>query len=338
MKPSNAKQAILSCINAGRPCFLWGPPGVGKSSIIAQISDELFAKNGNPPKERPYLRDVRALLLDPVDIRGLPSLNGDGFAHWAIPDFLPKEGRGLLFLDELNAAPRLVQAACYQLILDRKIGEYTLPHGWVVVAAGNNESDGAVTNRMPTALRNRFASHIDVDVDLDDFVAWALPAGIATEVVAFVRFRPNLLHDFDPTRQDKAFPTPRSWEFISDLMKTQPAKEIEYDLYAGCVGEGAAAEFTGFLRVFRKMTSPDVVLNDPKNAPVPEDPATLYAMCGALAARATEQTFERIVTYSDRLQPEFSVLTIRDSLKKEPELANTRPFIQWAANHKDVML
>jgi hypothetical protein len=338
MKPSNAKKALLSCIKANRPCFLWGPPGVGKSSLVAQVADEMFGSPEAATPERPYLRDIRAVLLDPVDLRGLPSLNGDGHAHWAIPEFLPKAGEGLLFLDELNAAPRLVQAACYQLVLDRKIGEYTLPDGWVVVAAGNNDTDGAVTNRMPTALRNRFASHVNVDVDLDDFVAWALQADIATEVIAFNRFRPNLLHDFDPTRQDKAFATPRSWEFISDLMKTKPDADIEYDLYAGCVGEGAAAEFTGFLRIYRKMTSPDVVLNDPKSAPVPDDPATLYAMCGALAARASEQTFERIVTYANRLDPEFSVLIVRDSLKKDENLAKTRSFIEWASKNKDVMM
>ena len=203
------------------------------------------------------LTDVRAILLDPVDLRGLPHLNGDGRAHWAPPAFLPRDGEGILFLDELTAAPPLTQAACYQLVLDRKLGEYRLPEGWRIVAAGNRENDRGVVYRMPSALANRFV-HIDIEVSLDDWTRWAAQHGIATEIIAFLRFRTALLHDFDPKRDDKAFPTPRSWSFVSRLLQS-PALDahIEYALIAGAVGLGAATEFMGFLKVARHIPSPD---------------------------------------------------------------------------------
>ena len=206
MKPRLVSQALAACIEVKQPCFLWGAPGVGKSQIVRQAAQALSLR----------VIDVRAVLLDPVDLRGLPAINGDKKAHWCPPAFLPVEGNGVLFLDELNAAPPLVQAACYQLVLDRQLGEYHLPAGWAVIAAGNRDTDRAVTSRMPSALANRFV-HLDFEADLADWATWALQAGVKTELIAFIRFRPGLLHDFDPKRNDKAFPTPRAWEFVSKI-------------------------------------------------------------------------------------------------------------------------
>ena len=280
------------------------------------------------------LIDIRAVLLDPVDLRGLPHVNGDGRAHWATPEFLPRDGEGVLFLDELNAAPPLVQAACYQLVLDRKLGEYTLPNGWAVAAAGNRETDRAVTSRMPSPLANRFV-HLDFAVDLDDWCRWALQTGVRSEVIAFVRFRPNLLHAFDPDH--KAFPSPRSWAFASKILGVQPDAGVEYDLLAGTIGEGAAAELTGFLRVFRQLPSPDAVLMTPDTAAVPDDPATLYALCGALARKASAANFDRVTDYAKRLPAEFSVLLVKDAITRTPECQQNQGFIAWAAEHGDVL-
>lgn len=326
MKPSVVKEALKQCIAAGRPPHIWGPPGIGKSEVVRQVADEL--KLG--------LIDVRAVLLDPVDLRGLPKINGDGMAHWCPPAFLPREGKGILFLDELNAAPPLVQAACYQLILDRKLGEYELPDGWVIIAAGNRETDRAVTSRMSSALANRFV-HIDFDVDVNDWIDWALGKGLQTELIAFIRFRPTLLHQFDPKRNEKAFPTPRSWEFTSDVLAAGNSK-IELDLATGIVGEGAATELMAFLKVYRNLPNPDVILMDPKSASVPQDPATLYAICGSLANKASDQNFERVITYSNRLPDEFSVLLVRDAVKRDNQLSLTRAFISWTQTHQDVLI
>lgn len=327
MKASLIRKSLEVCIEAKRPVFVWGPPGVGKSQTIHQVGKALNLT----------VADIRAVLLDPVDLRGLPHVNGDNRAHWCIPEFLPREGSGILFLDELNAAPPLVQAACYQLVLDRKLGEYELPPNWVVIAAGNRESDKAVTHRMPSALANRFV-HLSFDVDLDDWVRWALQNGIMTELVAFLRFRPGLLHAFDARSNDKAFPTPRAWEFVSDLLNSQPSAEIEYELIAGTVGEGAAAELLAFLKIFRNLPNADVVLMAPDKAAVPTDPATLYAICGSLARKASDNTMERICQYANRLPAEFSVLLVRDCVRQCESVVNTRAFVQWASDHADVLI
>lgn len=350
MKPSHVAEALKTLVLINQPVFVWGPPGVGKSQVVQQTAQTLTydaietklkkSAKALSKKLSPLhydLRDIRAVLLDPVDLRGLPTINGDNRAHWCPPEFLPREGKGILFLDELNAAPPLVQAACYQLVLDRKLGEYHLPDGWAVVAAGNRESDKAVTHRMPSALANRFV-HINFEVDLNDWVVWALDKGIMTEVIAFLQWRPALLHAFDPSKNDKAFATPRSWESVSNMLKQTPSKDIEYELIKGAVGEGAAAELLGFLKIFRGLPNPDAVLMNPDQADVPTDPATLYAICGALAPKASEQTMGRLVKYANRLPAEFSVLLVRDSIRNDNNVVNSRAYIEWASAHSDVLI
>jgi hypothetical protein len=327
MYPSKVASALATLLPIQQPAFIWGAPGVGKSQVVAQVAAEMKYE----------LRDIRAVLLDPVDLRGLPRVNGDGRAHWCPPVFLPTEGQGVLFLDELNSAPPLVQAACYQLILDRQLGEYRLPDGWTVVAAGNREQDRAVTHRMPSALANRMV-HLDFEVCLEDWIAWAQSTGIQSEVVSFLRFRPNLLHDFDPTTADRAFPTPRSWEFVSDILKACPDTEVEYDLYCGAVGEGAAAEFAGFLNVWRELPDPDCVLEAPTTTAVPEEPAAVYAICEALARKARPETMEALVAYGSRLPVEFSVLLMRDAVRQDADIVETPAFARWAQVNAHVLV
>jgi hypothetical protein len=327
MKLSNVAEALKALIKAGRPGFLWGPPGVGKSDIVRQIAADL----------KRTLIDVRAVLLDPVDLRGIPTVTEDGTTRWAPPSFLPSgKGKFILFLDELNAAPQLVQAACYQLVLDRKLGEYELPKDAIVIAAGNRETDRAITSRMSSALASRFV-HINVDVDLEDWVKWALNRGIQTELIAFLRYRPNLLHAFDPQKNEKAFPCPRTWEFVSDVFAVA-GDEIEYELVSGIVGEGAAAELIGFLKIFRSLPDPDLIIMSPEKVSVPDDPATKYAICGALAQKASDQNFDNIVKYANRLDPEFSVLLVRDAIERDDSLVNTQAFIKWSTDHSDVLI
>lgn len=321
MKASAVLKALQSLVKSRQPVFLWGGPGLGKSSVIKQLAASLKLP----------LQDVRALLLDPVDLRGLPFLGKDGRSQWAPPDFLPKDGAGILFLDELNAAPAMVQAGCYQLVLDRKLGEYTLPDGWAIVAAGNRDSDRAATNRMPTPLRNRFV-HLEFEVDLQEWCEWAIQNGIRPEAIAFLRFRPELLSAFD--RDQHAFPSPRSWEFVSRILASGPDKSVEHELFAGAVGAGAATEFSGFLRMFRELPNIDAILLNPHREPVPDAPAAQYAVASALAQCATDVNFERVCAYLERMPTEFNVLCVRDASLREPAIRHTPSYTKWAvANH-----
>lgn len=327
MKASEIADGLRSLIRIRQPVFLWGPPGIGKSQVVAQVGEQLGME----------INDVRAVLLDPIDLRGLPHINEDRQADWSIPAFLPKQGEGILFLDELNAAPPLVQAACYQLILDRRLGEYVLPDGWTVVAAGNRENDRAVTYRMPSALANRFV-HFDFDVDVDDWLDWATANALPPELISFIRFRPALLHDFDPKRNEKAFPTPRSWEFVARIISAAESERLEFNLIAGAVGQGAALELEGYLKIWRQLPESRTLLERPDTAEVPKDPATLYAVCEMLAQSADADTIQPIVTYADRLPSEFNVLLIRNSVGNDNTLVETPAFSSWAQANADVLV
>lgn len=352
MKASQVAIAVESILKAGHPPFIWGKPGIGKSDMVRQVADKMFAddygftidkygkfhdKTGKYVT-RPYLIDIRAVLLDPVDLRGIPTVNGNHMAHWCPPAFLPREGRGILFLDELVQAPPLVQSACMQLVLDRMIGDYRLPDGWHIIAAGNREGDKSGAHRMNKALANRFI-HIDFDVDIDEWVKWAIDHEIHPEIIAWVRFRPEMFNNFDPSKDDKAWCSSRTLEFLSHLIDTKPPQEIECDLYAGSIGTVAATDFVGFLRIYRNLPNPDLILKNPAKADVPTDPATLYALCGALGHRADAKNIDQVIAYANRMPDEFNVLMMATFVfRPKPELANNKSAIGWFAKHADIIL
>jgi MoxR-like ATPase len=344
MKPSQIAAALEALVRVRQPVFLWGAPGVGKSQVVAQVARRRGLE----------LRDVRAVLLDPVDLRGVPRIGEDGSTVWCPPSFLPRRGAGILFLDELNAAPPLVQAACYQLLLDRRIGEYELPGAWTVVAAGNRESDRAVTHRMPSALANRMV-HLDFEADIADWLAWAQATGVAPEVVAFLRFRPALLHVFDPARNDKAFPSPRSWEFVSRVLAAGPGAiggdgahgaavssaldaDVLRGVVRGAVGEGAAAEFLGFLDMCAALPDVDEVLADPAGVALPDEPAVICALCEAVARRADGAAMPGLAALAARLPVEFGVLLMRGAVAADPSVVETEAFDGWACANSDVLM
>ena len=340
MRPSQIVEAINLCIEANQPVMLHGSPGVGKSAVVRQVA----AQRGID------LIDLRLSQLDPVDLRGVPSVDTKKrITSWNTPSFLPTNGKGILFLDEINSAAQATQAAAYQLVLDRRLGDYVLPPGWVIIAAGNRSTDRAIVNQMSTALKNRFV-HIDFEVNVDDWCDWALRNNIAVEVLGFIRFRPMLLNEFEQRNDSKeerdrvqrlkdakAFATPRSWEFLSKVVQQKPSTDIEYELYTGIVGEGAAAEFMGYLKYYRDLPNLDALLMNPGTAKVPEEPATLYALATGLATKATQDNMERVVKYALRLPPEFQVLLMKDAITRDNSLTQTKAFNDWAIKNADVL-
>lgn len=327
MKPSQINETLKLLVTTQQPVFLWGPPGVGKSQIIHQTALELGLQ----------ILDIRAILLDPVDLRGLPKISDDGFSEWCSPAFLPQTGEGLLFLDELNAAPPLVQAACYQLVLDRKLGEYELPKGWTVVAAGNRDSDRAVTHRMPSALANRFV-HLNFTIDCDEWIRWAQHNKITQEIIEFLRFRPNLLHDFHPETNALAFPTPRSWSFASQYLQKAHGQDILPELLEGTIGKAATIEFLSFLDIFEQLPRIEDILLQPKEVEIPTAPAVLFALCEMVGQIAQVEFSDIIITFANRLPEEFSVLLVREAVKNCKEFVETPSFSFWAARHANVLV
>ena len=252
-----ARVALLQCFNKKRPVFLWGPPGIGKSELVAGIAEELGGA----------MIDLRLGQMDPTDIRGIPFYNKDlNLMDWAPPIDLPSEEMAsqyptvVLFLDEMNSAAPSVQSAAYQLILNRRIGKYVLPDNVVIVAAGNREGDKGVTYRMPAPLANRFV-HLEMRVDFDAWQRWAVNAGIHKDVVGYVSFAKQDLFDFDPKSSSRSFATPRSWTFVSELLGDNLPTAVETDLVAGTIGEGTAVKFMAHRKVAGQMPNPRDILD-----------------------------------------------------------------------------
>lgn len=319
LKPSTVGNALKSAIKAKRPTFLWGPPGIGKSQKVREVAEDLGME----------LRDVRATLLDPVDLRGLPKVE-KGRTIWSPPNFLPSEGKGILFLDELNAAPQSVQTACYQLILDRRLGEYELPEGWIVFAAGNRLADSAAAGRMSTALANRFV-HLEMHADLDDWINWAMHAGVQPELIGFLKFRPELLHKH--SKDQHAFPSPRSWDFCGQILKTEPTREVEMALIEGAVGQGAATEFYAFLDLWRKVPDIDNIIKEPNKHKDPGDPATRYAVAYAIAAKMTKQNATNCILFLDKMPLEYALVAIKAATQRDSDICSTQSFVDWVGKH-----
>jgi hypothetical protein len=279
-----------------------GALDTGKSAITQQVVE----KGGIG------FTDVRLAQLDPTDLRGLPAIKGD-HAFWLSPTFLPRTNRdkekGVLFLDELNVAAPLVQAVSYQLILDRKVGEYILPSGWSIVSAGNRMEDATVTFQMPAALKNRFL-HFELEPNLEDWKIWAFKNNIDKRIIAFLNFRPELLFKLD--KKKNTFPTPRSWEFCSRA--TQSGLDINTAAISS-VGEGVATELSAFLKIYKDLPSPAQILS---KKILFEEPSQMYAICGILIQymqnhiREKEKLLNYILSIKKK---EFSVILAQDALE-----------------------
>lgn len=327
MKPSQLQACLEEAHAFNAPCMIWGAPGIGKSQIVKQV-----AQNNDMG-----IIDIRLSTYDPTDLKGIPAII-NGKAEWLnlseLPDAMRDGKEGILFLDEINAAPPATTAAAYRLVLDREIGNYKLPDGWTIVAAGNRESDKGITFKMPAPLANRF-THLELDVDFDDWVKWAFDKGIDHNLLSYIRYRPSNLNNFDATQ--RAFPTPRMWEQVNKYVGIDN-HNTRRAMICGAVGEGVGTEFESFLKMAHQLPDPDLIIMDPENAKVPTDLSAVYATVGALSVRASANNFDRILKYGDRLQKEFQVLLVRDSSKRQPEVANTKAFTEWAIKNTDVLL
>jgi hypothetical protein len=322
------------------PVMLWGPPGVGKSQIIVQIGER---------HDIPVI-DIRLSQMEPSDLRGIPFRDHDQ-VEWAIPAMLPNSDRhgcqGILFLDEITSAVPSVSAAAYQLILDRQLGEYKVPDGWAIFAAGNRQGDRGVTYAMPSPLANRF-SHYDVDLNLDDWVAWAYQHNIHESIIAFLRFRPELLFDFDPAHNPVAFPSPRSWEFANRaLQKFSNRPLILLGTLQACVGPSAGIELKAFIDSLDQMPDLDAITRG-EDIKAPKEIDLQYAVASALVGRAiavkdkdnAEEVFGHILNYAKAFrQKEMGVMLVSDMLRAVgDDLFEIPAFSQWAESIGDILL
>ena len=275
--------------------MLWGPPGVGKSQAVRQIAKEITKNTG----KKTVITDVRLLLFNPIDLRGIPTANADKtLAVWLKPQIFqmdPSEDIvNILFLDEISAAPQSVQAAAYQITLDRVVGEHKLPDNCIVIAAGNRVTDKSVSFKMPKALANRLL-HIEVEGSFESWLNWAVKSGVNPKVIGFLQFRTDRLFGFDPKNDDLAFATPRSWEMVSSLLNNVCDSVDEmYPMIAGLVGSGVAIEFRSWCQMNCKLPNVEEIFFG-KYLEIPIEQDVLYAVVASMTLYAKEHKYDKIL-------------------------------------------
>ena len=334
MRYSNIRTSVIEQFKADNGNmivpFILGAPGGGKSALARDIVRSIGISPENTV-------EFNASLREPTDVLGLPITNGD-HSKWLPPEefwqLRKGQGRRALILEELSDAATPMQNALCRVIYDRHAGQLPLTEGLFIIATGNSTEHKSGANRIVSKLGNR-TRRFDFTENLDDWCDWAIDNGIRIDLIQFLRFRPGLLSEFKPDRF--ANPTPRSWERVNLIPDSLPG-ELYFDNCAGEVGEGAAAEYTGFKRIFEALPNIDSVLLDPMKAEVPTDPAVRYAITGALAHKATKDNFDRVAAYLNRLPPEFGVMGVKDSIKLDPKIKTCKAFVEWAIKNSEVLM
>jgi MoxR-like ATPase len=345
MRPSHLtaildREFLSMAAGKSTPVMVWGPPGIGKSQIVAQVANQ-----HNAP-----VIDIRLSQMEPTDLRGIPFRDGDHVV-WSIPALLPSVqrhgSRGVLFLDEITSAPPTVTAAAYQLILDRRLGEYTVPDGWAIFAAGNRHGDRGVTYAMPAPLANRF-THYDLEANLDDWIAWAYQHHVDERVIAFLRFRPELLFEMKSSTTLAAFPSPRTWEYADRaLKKFGDARDLLLDGLQACVGAAAGIEFKAFMDHIRDLPDIDAIANGKSHA-VPGAIDLQYAVAASLVRRVVRESGKpdgaamigHVLRYAKHFpQRELGVMLVSDLQRAiGAPLLHSPEFSEWASSISDLLM
>ena len=321
--------------------MLWGPPGVGKSQSVKELAQILQYET----YKRVNVTDVRLLLFNPIDLRGIPTANEDKtLAVWLKPKIFQMDPSdnviNILFLDEITAAPQSVQAAAYQITLDRTVGEHKLPDNCIVIAAGNRTTDKSVAYAMPKALANRLL-HLEVEPNFASWNKWAVGNGINPKVLGFLKFKPNYLIETDIKTSTLAYATPRTWEMVSDVLNnvTADIKDV-YHLVAGLVGKGIAVEFRSWCSIYEQLPDIESIFKG-RYVEVPKRPDVLYALISSMLTYAKLHKddlvmIENSINYAMKLSPEFSTILLKDYLYIEKDyqkrLLRIPAFSKWLSS------
>jgi hypothetical protein len=325
MKISQLQTALKALLPNRKNCIaVSGPPGGGKSSAFRQVAAEMGWE----------FLDIRAVLLDPVDFRGVPTITEDGFTKFCPPDFFPRKGckPTLMLFDEMDKAPMLTQCGLLQLTLDRRCGEYEVPDNVYIASAMNRQSDRAGSQKLNTALANRFI-HLDLEEDHQDWHNWALENDVHQSVRAFLQWRPSHLLQFDPSSATHAQATPRSWEFVSNVLHSlgDQNDSIVGPAVIGCVGPGIGNEFITFRRVYEKLPNIDGIFKNPNRAATEHKPDVMFAVLSAMVdkLRNDPTLAQPYCKYVVRLAKEFTAIALRDAIRSKARITDCDEFRTW---------
>jgi len=326
---------LIEDLKVGLTPMVASSPGMGKSDIIRAIADVFRLK----------VIDFRVSQCEPVDMQGYPGvLNGRMTFH--IPEYFPIEGDAvpegyegwLLFLDEFNSGNKQTEAAAYKLILDREVYKHKLHPRCLIAAAGNLTTDRAIVNTQSTATTSRM-THYRMRIDHKVWVDWANANEIDHRIISLIKFKPEILHKFDPAHNELTFPCPRTWEFASKVISGKDKIDhITKTRLAGTIGEGAAVELATYSEIYQNLPTIEEILENPKSGwKVPREPSEQYAVTTMLAHNTTIDNIYKIVTAIERLPIEFQGITLKDIYKRTPELKGHAAIVQWISTNASVM-
>lgn len=328
MNATQLKRELAVALEARLPVLIKGAPGIGKSDIVLQASDALGMK----------CMLFHPVVSDPTDYKGLPALvegKAEFLPYGQLRRLVDVTEPTVAFLDDLGQAPAVVQAAVMQLLLAREVNGMKISDHVVFVAATNRREDKAGVTGILSPVKSRFAAIVELEVDKDSWIDWALQNGVPSGLVGFVHFRPAVLTAPKATNDIVNQPCPRTLAFCGKLMN---AGLTGIEWLSGAIGDGFASELHGFLKVYKDLPDLDLIIEKPKEAKVPTEPSALYAVVSALVERMTVENANNIFTYSGRLPKDFSVLLVRDAVRAHSEVQKTKGFIDWAVENKDVLM
>lgn len=325
MRAKRLRKVLATAIAACMPVLVVGAPGIGKSDIVAQACADAGAD----------LMISHPAIEDPTKPGGLPWIaKGDDFAQLLpfadLYRALNATAPLVWFLDDLGQATAAVQAAYMQLLLAREVNGQKLPDCVTFIAATNRRTDRAGVSGILEPVKSRFATIVELEAHIEDFLDWAAEHDVAPEVRAYLRLQPESLHDFTPTADMTNSPSPRTWKRTSDWIKLSLDAEDELPVYAGAIGMGEAAKFCGYLKMYRELPTIEGILLDPKHAAIPKDTGALWAVSMALASYATEDNFDRVCMYAERLPQEFGIACVRDATRRNADVLKTHAWIKYA--------
>lgn len=328
MTPRELVDLLTFTVKNNFNTLITGQPGIGKTDIVKQVCKALGCN----------LIISHPVVSDPTDYKGLPFAAKDASGK-TVADFLPfGDLRALMeattptvfFLDDLGQAPASVQAAVMQLLLAREINGHKISDQVRFIAATNRKQDKAGVSGLLEPVKSRFATIVELEVNTDDWVQWALNNNMPIELIAFNRFRPDLLTSFVPNREIVNGVTPRTVAQLGRMQAAGIPAGLEFEAFKGAAGEAYATEYTAFLELFRKMPNIDQVIMNPSGTDVPTEPGILYGLIGALAHKMNDTNIDNIVTYLNRLPQEMAVCCMKDAITRKKELTTTPGFIKWS--------
>ncbi|WP_127127990.1 ATP-binding protein [Pseudoflavitalea rhizosphaerae] len=332
MKPSEIQEYLIFCMENRFPALITSKPGCGKSDIIINSARRLGQN----------IIISHPVVSDPTDYKGLPFPTKKGVA-----DFLPfgdlhqlivAQEPTVFFLDDLGQAAPAVQAACMQLILTRRINGHVINDQVTFIAASNRRQDKAGVRGILEPVKSRFVSIVELTVDTDDWVKWAIQHNMPTELIAFARFKPSMLDEFNPTQDLVNYPSPRTFANVGKQQLAGLVEKLEFEVFKGAAREAFATEYRTFLKIYRELPSVDQIILSPGTAIMPDDPGAQYAISAALARKLSDSNIKSIITYLKRLPDEIGVACIKDGVTRSPEVAHTREFIEWSTEKSDLMI